>query len=82
MKSIREEWDAFVDAVLPPTVREGCIQYAEMRRAFYAGAITLFANMVGLHENSRDESFNYLESLTEECKEFRLEMIREITEQN
>jgi hypothetical protein len=41
---IETEWRNFAEAVLP--VNASTVQHVEMRRAFYAGAVALFAALV------------------------------------
>lgn len=50
---IMEEWNKFRETVLPADV--GPVQLIETRRAFFAGAISCFASVIAVNENTPDE---------------------------
>lgn len=52
MNTVKDEWDAFSDQVIPKTAPE--VQHREMKRAFYAGA----ASILSIQLNIGDEIDN------------------------
>jgi hypothetical protein len=69
--SMRESWESFESAVMPPGVP--AVQRSEMRRAFYAGAwaVLCVLRRLGDDDVSEETGGRVLESLTEECRRFQ-----------
>lgn len=66
--SVRESWNQFRAAVMPPNASN--VQIQEMRRAFYAGAWAMFCTMNQASAGSEDEGVEALESLNAEMECF------------
>lgn len=69
MKYIQSEWDTYFKNVLEPAgVTPDSVQYKETRRAFFAGAISLFDKVVTISqdETSEDASVLELENIRQE----------------
>lgn len=69
--SLAQEWDQFARNILPPNASE--VQRVETRRAFYAGAATMFGLMTGgldADHEPTDLDVAYVESLNQEIAAF------------
>ena len=54
MNRIEREWNDFAAKVLPKSA--SAVQHSEMRKAFYAGAMSAFAVISGVGEGSGSEA--------------------------
>lgn len=83
MKSIAEQWDGFSAMVFHKTPA-GPTQRSEMRKAFYAGAWSLFCALeeIGQDHISEEQGEAFLEKWRAECLEFKLQILQEYAEQN
>ncbi len=69
MNRIKELWESFACAVIPPDASE--TQYKEMRRAFYAGACACFGTVTMIDDSMPDnESARMLTELDDELRQF------------
>lgn len=72
--TIQQEWEIFRDMVVPKDAGEA--QIADMRNAFYAGAGMMFALVKEATDlPNEDAACAVLESLTEECVSFGVQMM-------
>jgi len=74
-KTLFEEWFAFAAAVIPEQATD--VQRREMRRAWYAGAATLFSIITsGLDPDaeSTEADLAYLDSLNKELEKFAIDV--------
>lgn len=72
MKRIAREWESYQQKVLPPDA--GPVQIQECRRAFYAGARSLFTLLAvgvspGMDEPTADD-LNMMQEISDELDEF------------
>jgi hypothetical protein len=70
-RSLAEEWETFNQNIIPKMA--GPTQRAEMKRAFYAGAIVIFSLMSGgldPDEEPTQLDIKYVDSLFEEIVEY------------
>lgn len=70
MSRIENKWEIFKNEAIGPDAPP--IQYKEMKRAFYAGAITMFNQMVSPTVTcvNDEQSEAVLTSLQDECIDF------------
>lgn len=83
LKSIEEEWDGFASMVfrkMYPTQT----QVVEMKKAFFAGAWSLFTAIeeIGEPHVSEDVGHQFLEARRAECLAFKDRMMKEYAESN
>jgi hypothetical protein len=72
MKRIADLWQSYLDDVMPKTA--GPVQIQETRRAFYAGAGAVLANIVSnLTEGpeAEDEDLANMDAIAEELEAFK-----------
>lgn len=83
MKSIAEQWQGFSEMIFRKTPASS-VQRAEMRKAFYAGAWSLFCAMeeIGMPHISEDEGMEFLDKWKVECDAFKKQLMREYSESN
>lgn len=75
-RTIAGLWESYErDVLLPSGMKD--FQRQELRRAFYAGAIGLFALVHGLGEDgiSEEAGMHVLDGVVEECKAYRDEVL-------
>jgi hypothetical protein len=83
LKSIEQEWEGFAAMVFrkcsPPPV-----QAVEMRKAFFAGAWSMFCAIqeIGEPHISEDAGVEFLEARRAECLEFKKRLMAEYAETN
>lgn len=68
---IAEGWERFAEAVFHETgITPDSVQYTEMRRAFYAGAISVLKSLMNATDDmTDDEDFNVLaDTIDDELK--------------
>jgi len=77
-KYIAEGWEGFTEAVFQDTnIRPGDIQYVEMRRAFYAGAMSVVGSIMQATVGTTDEEDNAVgDALQAEMKEWEARLER------
>lgn len=70
MKSVRQLWESFRDATIPPTASQ--VQVDECRRSFYAGAWGMLCEFERMGEDDvpEDSGVVWLEAVMSECREF------------
>lgn len=75
---IKEAWERFAAECLPANVGE--VQRVETRRAFYAGALSLFAGICGAVEPGEGEptaaDMAMLDGVREEVEQYKAELAR------
>ena len=83
LKSIKDEWEGFSEMVFRGT-NPSMTQIAEMRKAFFAGAWSLFCALeeIGCPHISESEGEAYLEARRAECLEFKKVLMNEYSERN
>jgi len=83
LKSIEEEWLGFA-AMTMPGIAKNSVQYSEMKKAFFAGAWTVYCANVEISQPhvSSEQACEYLDSLEKECEAFKSQMMREYGERN
>ena len=70
MKTILEHWGSYLERVVPPTACDH--QIMETRRAFYAGAVSVVAEVLVLAAEDEESAIKILNSLMDECQAFSL----------
>lgn len=83
LKTINEQWEGFSAVVFHKTPASA-VQRAEMKKAFFAGAWSLFCALeeIGTDRVTEDESEVFLEKWRTECLEFKLQMMAEYAQGN
>lgn len=73
---LARQWAEFDARVIPPDAPD--VQRVEMRRAFFAGAWTMFTQMTGrsVTEVPDEQSEAVLQSLHDECVAFQQSLLR------
>lgn len=61
MKLVGDAWRDYASKVIPPNAPE--VQRTESRRAFYAGARSLFEGMIGMLDPGLDETESDLKKM-------------------
>lgn len=72
MESILTLWESYRRAVVPPAASETQVQ--ECRRAFYAGVVAMYGQLLEIGANddlSEDESHAHLAAVGEELEAFK-----------
>jgi hypothetical protein len=84
VKSIDHEWLSFVSLVFGRGPKPSDVQLSEMKKAFFAGAWSMFCafERVGEPDISEEESERFLLDRKQECIAFKNEMMREYAEGN
>lgn len=75
MKKLKRGWDRYLIEVIPPTAGE--VQKEESRRAFYAGAVHLFATVMEMMTPGKEcteEDVKNMNSIHDELVDFKEEM--------
>jgi hypothetical protein len=78
VKIIETQWNSYLTNVVPPEASES--QVSETRRAFYAGAASLFHALVGTMDDDEEPTERDLErvsSIHKELEDHMQEAIRE-----
>ena len=83
MKSIEEQWQGFSAMVFRKT-KPAANQEAEMKKAFFAGAWSLFCAVeeIGMPHISEKEGEEFLEKWRAEFLAFKSRVMREYAESN
>lgn len=83
LKSIEEEWRGFAAMVIPSLTPES-IQYTEMKKAFFAGALVVNAAIyeIASPNVSEEDGKKYLANVKDELVEFRNQLWRQYVERN
>lgn len=83
MKTIEEQWQGFSAMVFRKTPATE-VQRTEMKKAFFAGAWSLFCAVeeIGEPHVSEDEGHAFLEKWRDECLAFKKQMMAEYAEMN
>lgn len=83
MKSIEEQWDEYAAMVFANTPA-GPVQRAETKKAFFAGAWSLFCALeeIGQPHVSEEQGEEFLEKWRAECLEFKRRLLDEYAQQN
>jgi len=70
VQTVKQAWDSFAQAVIPPDAPE--VQYAECRRAFYAGAWAVLQGcaLLGEPDVSEDAGVLWLSATEAELNVF------------
>ena len=79
MNTVQEQWELFLDQVVPPNATE--IQVIEMRRSFYAGVGAMLRIQRNIHNStaSKEAKIVMLEEICDECVQFASNVIKGIS---
>lgn len=83
LKSIQQEWEDFSKKVIPECTQKD-VQYLEMRKAFFAGALSLLngVNAMGNPKIPEKDCLKYLNERADELQEFYVNLMKEYAEKN
>ena len=77
LKSIEEEWNDYASVVMP-TVKPESVQYDETKKAFFAGAVCVYAAFMEMMELSEEQSVDYLNNLRDDFERFRFQVMTQV----
>lgn len=80
MKTVGQDWDEFRTTVVAPNAPR--VQAREMQSAFYAGAAAVLSKLKELENLPEDAIVGYLNSLTDECRVFAINFVKDATRFN
>lgn len=83
--SIKEEWESYAKYTFHITkIKPDSVQYKEMQKAFFAGAMVMLSGVrrVGEDDVSEQAALNFLQSRWQELQEFGRKIISDYTQTN
>lgn len=84
LNTIEKEWQGFSAMVFAKMPHVSEVQRKEMKKAFFAGAWTMFVmfEQTGTDEYTEAQALTQIGCLRDECEEFQKAIIREYAETN